>query len=74
VLAESRSPVGLRTLPFQGFLGRNPTEARKALEALLDGPLTFAAVDAADGGRRYRIEGSAAVGTMFTTDGVPNGI
>ena len=67
---EARAPLA----DLSGLLGRNPTEARKALEALPEGPLTFAAVDAVGGGRRYRVEGSAALGNMFTTDGVPNGI
>jgi site-specific DNA recombinase len=62
-----------RLADLRGLLGRNPAEGRKALEALLAGPLTFAPVDA-DGGRRYQIEGSAALGAMFTTEGVPNGI
>ena len=62
-----------RLADLQGLLDRNPTEGRKALEALLTGPLKFTPIDA-DGGRRYRVEGSASVGAMFTTEGVPNGI
>ncbi|HEY3235596.1 MAG TPA: hypothetical protein VGJ84_12835 [Polyangiaceae bacterium] len=66
---EARS----RLADLQELLGRNPTEARKALEALFSGPLRFRQVEC-DDGPRYEIEAAAIVGTMFTTDGVPNGI
>lgn len=59
---------------FRGLLGRNTTEARKALEALLQGPLAFTPIELPEGGKRYRIEGRASVGSVFTTEGVPNGI
>ncbi len=48
-------------------------EGRRALEALFDGPLRFTATQT-DDGRRYLIEGTAAVGSMFTTESVPKGI
>jgi hypothetical protein len=67
---EARRRLG----DFQALLGRNPTEARKALEALLQGPLSFAPVELPEGGKRYRIEGSATLGCAFATEGVPNGI
>lgn len=54
-------------------LGRNPEEARKAVGALLDGPLTFTPVET-EGGKRYEIQGSVATGALFTTESVPNGI
>src|SRR5688572_20997887 len=59
-----------RLADLRGLLGRNPTEARKALETVFDGPLTFTPVE---GGRSYRIEGAAAVGAMFTTVSDPTG-
>jgi site-specific DNA recombinase len=62
-----------RLADFRALLERKPTEARKALEALLDGPLTFAAAET-PGGRRYQITGKAAVGNVFTTEGDPTGI
>jgi site-specific DNA recombinase len=56
---------------------RNPEEPRKAVEALLDGPLKAETVDTPEG-RRFRITGSAVVGpvslgTVFTTVGDPSG-
>jgi site-specific DNA recombinase len=54
-------------------LGRNPEEARKAVGALLEGPLTFTPVQT-EGGKRYQIQGSIATGALFTTESVPNGI
>jgi site-specific DNA recombinase len=65
---EARKRLG----DLRGLLGRNPTDARRALEAIFAGPLTLQAIDT-DDGRRYRIEGSAAFGTLFTTDGDPTG-
>lgn len=58
-----------RLADLAGLIERNPTEARKALEAVFTGPLTFTRVN-----KRYEIKGTAAVGTMFTTEGVPDGI
>jgi hypothetical protein len=66
---EARS----RLSNFQALLGRNVTEGRKALEALFNGPLRFTATQT-DDGRRYLVEGAAAVGSLFTTESVPNGI
>jgi len=54
------------------LLGRNPEEARKAVGALLDGPLTFTPVQT-EGGKRYEIQGSVVTGALFTTGSVPNG-
>ena len=62
-----------RLADLRGLLGRNPTEARAALEALLGGPLTFAPIDAPGGGRRYRIEGATVAGAMFSTGASPTG-
>ena len=62
-----------RLANLQGLLGRNVVEGRKALEALLDGPLRFTPVQTKDG-RRYEITGAAAVGFLCTTDCVPKGI
>lgn len=39
---------------MRGLLERNPAEGRKALEALFDGSVTFTAVSAAGGAKRYR--------------------
>lgn len=62
-----------RLADFQGLLGRNVAESRKALEALLEGPLRFTPVQTKEG-RRYQISGAAAVGVLCTTDCVPKGI
>ena len=61
-----------RLADFQALLSGNVAEGRKALEALFDGPLRFTPTETSDG-RRYLIEGAAAVGSMFTTESVPNG-
>lgn len=67
---------------FRGLMGRNPAEARKALETLLHGPLRFTPVETAEG-KRYRVEGEVGleamlvqegVGSRCTTDSVPSGI
>lgn len=50
-----------------------PSEVRKALEAVLDGPITFTPVET-DAGPRYRIEGRLLVGHLIRSDGVPSGI
>ncbi len=58
------------------LMAGHPGEARKALEAILHGPLTFTPVEV-DGGKRYRVEGSVLVGRLLTADrsvGVPSGI
>ena len=55
---------------LRGALRRNPEEAKKSLEAILEGPLVFTPVATAVG-PRYRIEGQANVGTI---GGVPSGI
>jgi site-specific DNA recombinase len=62
-----------RLADFQTLLSGNVAEGRRALEALFDGPLRFTPTQT-DDGRRYLIEGTAAVGSMFTTEGVPKGI
>ncbi len=61
-----------RRVDLRGLLERNPTEARRALEALLQRPLTFAPTDTTEG-RRYEIRGFAAIGPLFTTESDPNG-
>ena len=61
-----------RLADLRGLLQRNPTDARRALEALLEGPLSFRVVVAREG-RRYEIEGAAAIGALFTTEGDPSG-
>ncbi len=66
---EARARLG----DFQELLTRNVVEGRKALEALLDGPLRFTPVQTKDG-RRYQISGAATVGPLCTTDCVPKGI
>jgi hypothetical protein len=63
-----------RRADFRGLLGRNVAEGWKALEALLTSPLRFTPTGTKEDGRRYLIEGSAAVESMFTTDCVPKGI
>ncbi len=59
---------------FHELLARNPVEARKAVEALLEGPLTFTPFLDQDGKKRISVEGPVSIGTLFTTVGDPNGI
>jgi site-specific DNA recombinase len=66
-----------RASEFRRLLRRNPDEARKAVEALLDGPLKAETVDTPEG-RRFHITGAAVVGpvslgTLITTVGDPSG-
>jgi hypothetical protein len=62
-----------RLADFQALLTRNVAQGRKALEALFDGPLRFTETQT-DDGRRFLIEGTAAVGSMFSIESVPKGI
>jgi hypothetical protein len=48
-------------------LQRNSEEARMAMEAVFEGPLTFTPVDTPDG-KRFRIQGQASVGKMLVTE------
>lgn len=65
---EARRRLG----ELRGLLGRNPKEARKALEAVCQGPLMLTPVRT-DAGQRYQVEGNAAIGAVFTTEGIPLG-
>lgn len=56
---------------FRGLFERNPEDTRKALEALLDGPLSMRPVETANG-RQWEARGVVKTGPIFTTDGVPN--
>ena len=61
---EARQRLGdLRTM-----LERNPEEARKALEAMLGGPLRFTAVETPEG-KRYKIEGVIALEAVVAVEG-----
>lgn len=62
-----------RLRQFRRLFEENPAEGRKALEALVDGPLRFTPVET-DEGKRYQIEGTVALGNVFTTDCDPTGI
>ncbi len=62
-----------RLADLNGLLRRNPTEARAAMEALLVGLLVFTPTTTAEG-KRYRIEGHAALDYVFPMKGVPSGI
>jgi len=52
---------------FRDLLDRNSEQARKAMDALLESPLTFTPIVTAEG-NRYRVEGPVAIGNMFTTE------
>ena len=57
---------------LRGLLTRNPLEARRVFETLLDGPLVFESTETTEG-RRYATRGSALLGPLLTTDSDPNG-
>ncbi len=63
-----------RLVQLRDLLDKNPEEARKAMEALLEGPLTFTAIRD-DEGPRYRIQGKIATGEVICPiKNVPKGI
>lgn len=60
-----------RLADLRGMLSRSLTEGRRALQAMLHGPLRFEP----NAERRYDIRGTlAAGGALFTTESVPRGI
>ena len=60
-----------RIADLRGLCRRRPEEARRALESLLDGPLTITPVETEEG-QRYSIEGRIATG--FILSATPMGI
>jgi len=52
-------------------LQRQPGEARKVLETIFEGPLTFSPLDT-DNGKRFRIEGAPSIAKMLIEAGVSN--
>lgn len=64
--AEARQ----RIAQFSELLGRNPVEARKAMDALLEAPLVFTPVELPEG-KRYKVEGPVATGNLFVTEQEP---
>jgi hypothetical protein len=49
---------------FRELLDGDPEEARKVVEALLDGPATFTPIETPDG-KRYKVEGRIATGALL---------
>jgi tRNA A37 threonylcarbamoyladenosine synthetase subunit TsaC/SUA5/YrdC len=66
-----------RLQQLRSLLERNPVEARKVLDALLDGPLTLTPTETSDG-KRFRIEGTVTTGALLavydSSSSVPRGI
>jgi hypothetical protein len=60
-----------RIADMRAALARNPEDARKVLQAVLAGPLRVSPVDLPNG-RRFQIEGAAAVGRLLAVDENPN--
>lgn len=58
---------------LRGMLERNPEEGRKAMEALLDGPLMFKPVKD-EMGTGFEITGQVATGRLCVIPNVPTGI
>ncbi len=64
-----------RLKDLKALLDGNPAEGRKALEALLDGPVTFTPIEEDDGRRRYQVSGTIATGAVMAPNvNVPKGI
>lgn len=61
---EARRRLG----DLRAMLGRNPDEARKALETILGGPLRFTPIETPEG-KRYRIEGVIALEAVVAVEG-----
>ncbi len=55
-----------RLADLQGTFERNPQEARRLMEALLKGKLTFTPTER-PAGRRYRVEGKLTLGGVLST-------
>lgn len=53
---------------FSALLTRNPTDARLALESLLNGPLRLTPLDT-EGGKRFRVEGEIGLEQLFVGEG-----
>lgn len=62
-----------RLAELHGLLADHPTEGRRALQALLRGPLRWTPMHTAEGWR-YQIRGELAVGDLLVTDGDVRGV
>jgi hypothetical protein len=60
---EKEALVRLKDL--RGLLGRSPEEARRVLETLITGPMTFTPVETADG-RRYQVDAELSIGAVLS--------
>lgn len=77
-MTKLEKAVRERLQDLQGLAARHPEEARRALEALLVGPLTFTPVDTPEG-KRFLIEGRIQLTPKsgpggVSMNGVPSGI
>jgi len=72
-MVSTRSPLPAAGVFALNRPSSNVAEGRRALEALFTGPLRFTPTQT-DYGRRFLIEGKAAVGSVFSTESVPKGI
>jgi site-specific DNA recombinase len=57
---------------LRGVFARDSEEARRALEAILAGPLKFTPVERPEG-RRYEVEGRVTLDGLYLTESVPSG-
>jgi site-specific DNA recombinase len=63
-LRRLESEVRHRIDHSRELLDRDAEEARKVVEALLDGPATFTPIETPDG-KRYKVEGRIATGALL---------
>lgn len=57
-----------RRLRLRGRLERNQEDAKKVLDALFEGRITFTLMVLPDGSCRYWLEGRAVVGHLFVEE------
>ena len=66
-MARLEKTARTRLKDLRGLLTKNPEEARRVLEALLQGPLKLLPVETPEG-MRFEIEGNVSVGTLLTQE------
>lgn len=64
--------VRARLDDLRGLLERNQEGAKKVLDALFEGRITFTPMEPSDGSQRYWLEGRAVVGHLFVEE--PTGV
>lgn len=69
---QLEADVRRRLEDLRALLNRKPAEARRAVECLLEGPITFCPVRT-DQGSRYVLKGKIVAGALFSIESDPEG-